>query len=207
MASGPITANTYVGPQDGWVQIAATAATFIRVSAYPHTHPFQVFFGSSAPSLFPVRGSGTVTFSTGVPVAGQTITVGTEVYTWRAAATLPFEVTIGTDDTTSATNFTAAVNTFSQIVTASLTSLVVTLTSNLSGSLGNFALATTSAHTAVSGSAFTAGAEVVQGITVCHKPFWTNILTAQPMFVKVVNPVSNSNRPDGRLRIDSVVSS
>lgn len=202
-----ITTNSYVGPQDGWVEIAATAATFIRTSAYPHTHPYQLFFGSSAPSLSPGVGSGTVTFSTGVSTAGQTITVGTEVYTWRAAATLPFEVTIGTDDTTSATNFTDAVNTFSQIVTATRASLVVTLTSNMSGALFNYALATTSTHTAVSGAAFTGGADVVQGITVCHKPFWIEATTSQPLWARVVNPVPNSNRGDGRLRIDSVVTS
>lgn len=201
-----ITANTYVGPQDGWIQIAATA-TFIRTSGYPFTHPYQLYFGSAAPSLAPVQGSGTVTFSTGVPVAGQTITVGTEVYTWRAAAALPFEVTIGADDTASAVNFTNAVNLFSSIVTATRSTLVVTLTSNTAGALGNYALATTAAHTAVSGAAFTGGAEVVQGITVCHQPFWINQTTSQPLWARVVSPVPNSNRPDGRLRIDSVVTS
>lgn len=201
-----VTANTYIGPQDGWVQISATAATYIRTSAYPHTHQYQVYFGSSAPSLAPVQGSGTVTFSTGVPVAGQTTTIGTEVYTWRAAAALPFEVTIGADDTAAATNFTAAVNSFSTIVTASRSTLVVTLTSKLAGQQFNYAIATTAAHTAVSGATLTGGLDIVQGITVCHKPFlMVATATSQPMFVRVPNPVPNSNRSDGRLRLDSLV--
>lgn len=43
----------FVGPQDGWVKIVTGASTpinFLRMSAYPHTHPFQVGIGASAPT-------------------------------------------------------------------------------------------------------------------------------------------------------------
>lgn len=40
----------FVGPQDGWVKIVAGTTNFLRISAYPHTHPFQVGLGSSAPT-------------------------------------------------------------------------------------------------------------------------------------------------------------
>lgn len=200
------TANTFVGPQDGWVSVAVTAATFIRVSGYPHTHPYQLFFGASAPSLAAVQGSGTATFSTGNPAAGGTITIGTEVYTFRAAATLPFEVTIGADFHATATAFTAIVNAQSQLVTAVDAADVVTLTSKLAGTLGNYALSKTATNVAVSGAVFTGGLEIPQGVTVCHKPFvLNNGTTAQPLFARVVNPVPNSKRSDGRLRLDVVV--
>lgn len=202
-----ITANTYVGPQDGWVQIAATAATFIRVSGYPHTHPYQLFFGSAAPSLAPVAASGTVTFSTGVPTAGQTVTVGTEVYTFRAAAAAPFEVTIGASNLLTAVNFAAVVNSTSALVAASNAAGVVTLTSIRAGALGNYNLSKTASNVAVSGAALTGGLDIPVGITVVHKPFWLSGLTSQPLWARVVNPVPNSNRMDGRLRLDSVVTS
>ncbi len=199
------TTNTYIGPNDGWTQVAATAATFLRVSAYPHTHPFQIYFGASAPSLVPTGGTGTVTFSVGVPTAGQTITIGTEVYTWRASATLPFEVTIGANETAAATNFTAIVNAQSQLVNATRNTLVVTLNTLAKGAGNNIALATTSSNTAVSGATLTASADVVVGATICHKPFWSNVLSGAAAWVRVVNPVPNSNRRDGKLRIDAVI--
>lgn len=42
-----------IGPQDGWVKIVTGAVTpinFLRFSSYPHTHPFQVGLGASAPT-------------------------------------------------------------------------------------------------------------------------------------------------------------
>lgn len=38
------TKNYSVGPQDGWVKVV-TASKFavLRISAFPHTHPFYVF--------------------------------------------------------------------------------------------------------------------------------------------------------------------
>lgn len=196
--------NKFVGPQDGWVQIAPTASKFLRVTGYPHTHPFYLYFGSSAPSLVPVPATGTATFSVAAPAAGGTITVGTEVYTFRAAASLPFEVTIGADFHASATNFTAIVNAQSQLVTAVDVADVVTLTTKAKGAASNIGLSKTATNVAVSGATLTGGADVPLGILLCHKAFWSNILTDQPLFARVPNPVRDSNGGSGQLRIDVV---
>lgn len=47
------TKNYSIGPQDGWVLIVDATTTnlvYLRISAVPHTHPFQVFSGTSAPT-------------------------------------------------------------------------------------------------------------------------------------------------------------
>jgi len=43
------TANTYIYPSDGWTLIATTPA-FIRVTAFPHTHPYYIAAASSTPA-------------------------------------------------------------------------------------------------------------------------------------------------------------
>lgn len=48
------TKSYFIGPADGWVEIVTGAATpinFLRISAYPHTHPIQVAISASAPAL------------------------------------------------------------------------------------------------------------------------------------------------------------
>lgn len=48
-----IAANTksyLIGPEDGWTLISSGTTNFIRMSAYPHTHPFQVAVASSKPA-------------------------------------------------------------------------------------------------------------------------------------------------------------
>lgn len=43
----------FIAPEDGWVQIvsgASTAINFLRISAYPHTKPFEVAVASSKPA-------------------------------------------------------------------------------------------------------------------------------------------------------------
>ncbi len=47
------TKSYIVSPSDGWVEIVTGAVTpinFLRMSAYPHTHPFEVYVGASAPA-------------------------------------------------------------------------------------------------------------------------------------------------------------
>lgn len=197
-----VTSNVYIGPQDNWVQLAATAATFTRVSGYPHTHPYQLFYGSAAPSLTPVQATGTVTF-TGLPTAGQTVTIGSEVYTFRAAAALPFEVTIGADATAMGVNFVSTVTANSALVTATTVTGTVTVTAKAPGVSGNYVLSDTATNTATAG--MTGGADVVEGVTICHKPFWMNVLSAQPLWARVKNPVSGSRYNDGKLRLDVIV--
>lgn len=195
------TANFNIKTSDGWVQVA-DAPKFVRTSAYPHTHPYYVYAGASAPSLVASAGTGTVTFSTGVPTAGQTITVGTEVYTFRASASLPFEVTIGANFAASATNFTTIVNAQSAEVTASNASSVVTLTAKAVGTQGNYGLSTNATNVAVSGATLTGGAEIVQGMLVCHHPFKVNVTMTEKLFARIVNPAPTNARADGSLRLD-----
>lgn len=44
------TSNFWVGPQDDWVQVVTGPTNQIRITGVPHTHPFQVYGGSSAPT-------------------------------------------------------------------------------------------------------------------------------------------------------------
>lgn len=47
------TKNYNVGPQDGWLQVVTgvgTAINLLRISAYPYTHPIQVYGGTAAPA-------------------------------------------------------------------------------------------------------------------------------------------------------------
>lgn len=195
--------NIYIGPSDGWVQIAPTASDFIRVSAFPHTHPYFITFGASAPSLLPVSATGTVTFS-GLPTADETATIGSEVYTFKASATEPFEVTIGADADETGDNFVSAVEADSTLVTASNSSGTVTLTAIAAGDQGNIGLSEDATNTAVSGANLTGGADVAVGIRSCHEPFWIDVTTDAACWARVQNSVPNSNRQDGKLRLDVV---
>lgn len=43
------TVNTSISPSDGWVQIA-DAPAFVRVSGFPHTHPYYVAAAATTPA-------------------------------------------------------------------------------------------------------------------------------------------------------------
>jgi hypothetical protein len=163
----PTVFNTYIKPADGWVALTSAAILeFLRVNHTPHHVPIYLGFGSSAPSLVGTTGTGTVTFSTGVPTAGQTVTIGSETYTFGATRTGPFTVAIAATNLLTATNFTAAVNSDSTVASASDTGGVVTLTSVLLGTVGNVALATNATNVAVSGATLTGGTNPATGFRV-----------------------------------------
>lgn len=202
------TKNYFVGPQDGWVEIVDATSTnlvFLRTSGVPHTHPYYIFSGTSAPSLVAGDATGTVTFSTGLPTLGQTVTIGTEVYTFVTTRSAPFQVALGAAFANTATNFTNAVNSDSALVTASNASSTVTVKSIAKGSQGNYALSTNATNVAVSGAALTGGTDPDIGVLVCHHPFkaanYSNN-NASKFWVRTTNPVPNSQKADGRLRID-----
>ena len=44
------TTSYFIKPEDGWVQISSGAIGLLRVTAVPHTHPFYIANGASAPT-------------------------------------------------------------------------------------------------------------------------------------------------------------
>lgn len=197
------TTNFYVGPNDGWVQIA-DAPKFVRVSGFPHTHQYYLYAGASAPaSGAAVAAAQTVTFSVDVPIANETITVNGQVFTFKASRAAPFEVTIGANFTASATNFQAAVNSDSTYANATRSSGVVTLHAYVAGASGN-ALTLTEAATnvAAGGATFAGGVDVVEGVLVCHHPFKVNVTMTDKLFVRVPTFTSGGNKNNGKLRLD-----
>lgn len=158
MAATFQTVNVTLHASDGWVQLTAGgAANFLRVSHLPPHIPIFLATGNSAPSMTGTAGTGTFVFSTGVPLATQTIVVGSETYTFGATRTGPFTVAIGATNLITATNFTSAVNTDSTLVTASDTSGTVTLTSKVKNIGGNYATTTAATNVAAGGAALTGG--------------------------------------------------
>lgn len=193
------TNNFLIAPSDGWVQIASSPA-FVRVTAFPATHPYYLFAGSSAPALTAAAGTGTVTFTTGVPTNGQTVTIGTEVYTFVTSGATGFQVNIGGSNLLTAVNFAAVVNTASQLVNASNASGTVTLTAKAVGTQGNYALSTNASHVSVSGAAFTGGADTVPGILMCQHPFKVNVTMTEKLFARIQSPVADVT--NAKLRLD-----
>lgn len=203
MAGTTSTTNYYIAPSDGWVQISSTVAgLFLRVSGFPHTHPYNLYFGASAPSLAGVKATGSVVFS-GLPTAGQIVTIGNEVYTFRALRALPFEVTIGADATATGDNLVTALAADSLIVTGANTTGTVALTAIKIGTNGNYTISDNAANTA--STSMTAGAPPTVGILMCHKPFILNQAFVQPCWARVVNPVPNSSEQNGKIRLDVLV--
>ena len=197
------TNNFYIGESDGWVQIADTPKQ-IRVSGYPHSHPYYLYAGTSAPSLVGTAATGTITIAGGVPVANQTVTIGSEVYTFKAAAAGPFEVTIGADANATGANLASKINASSTLVNASNLAGAVTVTSKIPGSNYNYALSDTATNVTVSGANMTGGVDAIEGVVICHHPFeFTNPMT-EKLFARIVSPVPTSKRGNGTLRVDVI---
>lgn len=107
-----------------------------------------------------VKAEGEVAFS-GLPTADQTVTIGGETYTFKAAAANAFEVTIGGDASATADNFVSTVTADSSLVKAENDSGTVTVTAISGGIAGNsIALAESADNVTVSGSFLTGGADV-----------------------------------------------
>lgn len=126
---------------------------------------FVVSDGGSASAA-----TGTVTLS-GAPTAGDTVTIGGQVYTYADTSANPFDVTVGADATASAANLRAAImagagsgtaygagTIANSDVTAVASTGTVTLTAKTSGVAGNtIALAKSGSAIAVSGATLTGG--------------------------------------------------
>lgn len=122
--------------------------------------------------------TGTITLSVAVPTAGETVVVGGQTYTFRAAPTPPAvllanEVLIGANINASAANLAAAINAgagagtvygagtvANASVQASVAAAVVTVTALVAGSEGNaITLTETGANIAVSGATLSGGSD------------------------------------------------
>lgn len=195
------TANFLVNAEDGWVKIAEDVA-FLRVSAVPRKHSFLITdTASGAPAPVATRATGTITFSGGVPTADDTVTIGGQVFVFKASAASALQVTIGADEAATATNLAAKINSNSTVVTATKSGGVVTVTANAPGTGGNAIVLTTDAdNTAVSGSgtltnAVNAAPYVL--VNECDGPFFVDVPIAGEIYVKVID-----SQPDYPVRID-----
>ena len=160
--TNPTFSTTQLTPGAGWVELAAGPSTaFLRVSKNVHHVPVFLFVGSSAPSLNPVAATGSVVFATGVPTAGQTVLIGSETYTFATLRAAAFQVTIGATNLVTATNFAAAVQSDSALVSAIDTSGTVALTAKALGTIGNYTVTTAATH--VTATSLSGGALAVAG--------------------------------------------
>jgi len=164
------TANFTLHPQDGWVQIGSAAGSFLRIDHFPAHVPIFVTVATSPPSLVSTNATGTITFS-GLPTAGQTVTVDDVIYTFVTTANnTKNTVVIGTTAALTAANLAALI---SSRATATVSGSVVTVTATAQGYIGNtYPLATNATNVTVSGSTLTGGVTANTGFRIecasCH---------------------------------------
>lgn len=111
-----------------------------------------------------VAATGNFTVSGGVPIADETFAIGANTWTFKASRGSAFEVTIGTDEATTAANMISAINTDQTVgVTASDGgSGIVTVTAVTAGTSGNSITTTESAtNVSVSGATLSGGVDTI----------------------------------------------
>lgn len=125
--------------------------------------PWNPLADSDAPNAW---ATGTVTFSTAVPTAGETVTINGDVFTFRALADVdqPYEVAIGATLTETATNLKNAINAnrmnFGVPGGVIATSAAGVVTVKSPGTAGNaVSLAEAGANIAVSGANLSGGTD------------------------------------------------
>jgi hypothetical protein len=203
MANTGTTANFSIKPSDGWVAVTAASAEYMRLRAIPDNHAFYVTSGSSTPASATLPATGTITVAGGVPIANETVTVGTTTYTWKAAAAAATEVTIGADAATSATNLAAKITANSTDVTVANDNGagVITLKAVAVGAAGNATVLTeASTNVTVSGAGtFTGGTTNVRGYKVDECGFFEcHVTNSNNYYIRVIDPYADKD-----LRIDA----
>lgn len=124
------------------------------------------------------RASGTVTFSTAVPDAGDIVTIAGNDLTFVDANPDGLEVLIGATIAETATNLANTVNDLSTVlgVTATAAVAVTTIRATLPGTGGNSVTlaktATTPANITVSGATLAGGADVTETLTDVERGRW-----------------------------------
>lgn len=110
----------------------------------------KVIFPETTP-VNAVAANGIVTF-TGTPVANETLTIGTQVYTFKATRAVAGEVTINANNTTQGDNLVTAITADQPEVTAVNAAGAVTITAATKGVAGNLiVLSEAATGTAVTG--------------------------------------------------------
>lgn len=150
---------------------------------------YRGFFFEYAPTLLSTTGklkaydsgdaaaTGTLTSDATAPADGDTVTIGTQVYTFKTAltaATTAFEVLIGASAAAALTNLKAAINLAAgggttygsltpantKVVAGTLTATTLLLTALISGTVGNATATTeTSAHLSFGAATLTGGVD------------------------------------------------
>jgi len=124
----------------------------------------EELLNQKTPVSDPVAATGTVVF-TGTPVADETLTIGTDVYTFKTPRGGAFEVTINANNSTQGDNLDTAIAADATDYTSSNTTGTVTITAAVGGTAGNsIALAEAATGTAVSGAVLAGGADTSTGV-------------------------------------------
>lgn len=192
------TANYYIQPEDGWVEVVNGGVNFLRLTRQPPSHPMYVAGGASPPTAG-ASASGTINITGAGPSAAETVTVGTDVYTFVVTPVDPFDVAIGVDATETGANLAAAITANSSVAFATSALGAVTVQALSSGTIGNsVALAENAANTTVSGATLTGGIDAILGVALDEgTKFFVNVTTAENFYVRTITP-----KPDGPLRVD-----
>lgn len=154
-SSTPVAASgvlTFSGQPNNGGTVTIGTITYTFVTDFDDPGAYDVKIGTSQanseaalttaingrPAVPAVPASGTITIAAGVPTAGDTVTVGDDVYTFVVAAAVPFDVELGTIEVTGQ-NLTLAINTdgTSGVTAADGTTGIVNLTADVAGFAGN----------------------------------------------------------------------
>ncbi len=199
------TANFSINAEDGWVAVTSAATDFIHIRSNTPNHAFFVTSAATLPANAntpAVAATGVITFG-GQPIADETVTVGTDVFVFKAAAAGALEVTIGGTAAITRDNLTAKINSNSTVVTAlSSGSTLINLTAVTAGTAGNSIVLTEAAtNVTVSGAGTLAGGAAaiiaVIGYKVqCEEGFWVNVTNSDNYYVRIQENVPQNTRID-----------
>lgn len=144
--------NYTIDPEDGWTLVATNPAyLFVKPQVY---EPWHVCITAGSAPVAPAQATGTLTFA-GNAVADETVTIGSTVYTWKAAAGSALEVTIGANAAASIVNLAAKITSNqTNVIVSATTATTVVITATSPGTAGN-AIATTETMTNASWGAAT----------------------------------------------------
>lgn len=164
------TADFYIRPEDGWVEVANAPATLlIKPSQF---HPWWVANSTSEPSTTATAADIVMTF-TGLPTAAQTVTIDGIVYTAVASDPEDFEFEIGTDAEETIDNLVLATAGHPTVKTEKDSTDKFVITARAAGTLGNsitVAETLSNASFAGAGTSLSGGADPLVGLAFGRDP-------------------------------------